>query len=489
MRVHTEKMRGVISYYIEKAFRNYQKRWLSNKAPFVANTGPRQVGKDYTYSGGCSIDCIAQPETIWNIVSATRIQAAQFIGDAKRHCEAILAALAAELPNSAVPKAEYKNAEIVFSNGSILKMLSATPQSIVGNRGNFLFNEVGINVNAEEVYETAFPIVTGARDNGKNARFIMVSNATKRGRFYEQFINGARSKYFHKIIGTWRGYFSEWLSGDLNWAAFDVERWLNKRETIYKSSIGARAFGQWFNCLFTDSSGNFFSEDLLDSISVDTFDYLENISKAQQIIGMDIGRKVHPTVIQPLIQFADKWVQSKHLRSVLRGARYEAQLLELERIADARQTIAIVADKTGIGDALVEQIESVYPAITEGFAFTESSKWALVSNAKSFMESRNLLLDSSDLDLRMELDSIEVSENGHKSTVIFPENKTNPENITHCDNASALFLGAWGARGLRDTTPLAYDAPRAGRGAALADAQPKGAIMGAWQGFNLKQGW
>ena len=120
---------------------------------------------------------------------------------------------------------------------------------------------------------------------------------------------------------------------------------------------------------------------------------------------------------------------------------YRAQRAHLASIAKERQTYKAVIDSTGSGDETAEEAAREMPFEVVQFKFSAQSKQALFTTLREGIDGGTLWIPASDLDLRMELESLTAHYRpGNVLAIEIPR-----EGGGHGDRAIALALAEYGA--------------------------------------------
>lgn len=441
------------------ALRRYQLTWLiaSRRHWATAHLGSRQVGKDWTWAWDVAAEMMTVPGTRWNVLSATARHAQQFLADVKRHLLAMRAALTAW--GLKAPDFEQGRQSVTLlglDNDSTLESHAATVRAVVGKRGSFLLNEVGVLPRPQDVYEAALPVVTGQLDQGRRARLVLVGNATATGTFWHTFWSGSLSRDFTKLVSTWSDCFRDWLTqvhGSGSATRVRIEAWLTERSRWRQQAMGRAAFAQWYQCQWRAPVDGFLSPTLIDQRSVDPAEVLGDAlwqPHTQQVIGWDIGRHVHPSVQMPVLAHGSggRPALQQIAPQVLWGQPYHVQQDALGALIAQRQTVGVAIDSTGPGDNPTEEAQRRWPHLIQPVNLNPSSWWALASNVRALLEDGGLWLDRADLDTRMDLEGVQVLPGRTVDKVALPERREGPGRESHGDRFAALALAAWAGRGL-----------------------------------------
>ena len=419
-----------------RIFRPYQARWiddiLASKHGRVAVLGGRQIGKDFILAGFlASFRALTRPHHTVNVVSSTDHHAKQMVLDIRRWLR-----LLAPHFGVTIEKGRDSKKEIALSNGSAIFSHASTPRALVGQRGDVILNEIGIIPHAEELYQAAYPIYTGARDNGKPAILVLISNASPRGTFWHRFWTDPERRGWVDIVAKW---------SDCMRSMGRSEEWIAETRETRVRDFGMPAFLQWYECVWRAASEGYIPDGLLRAHTYSEIPPEVFHGGTSLYVGYDVGRHMDPAAFARVLRDREgrMWLLPTETH---KNRPYKAQRAHIQAIVDdhaARRitTAGILIDSTGSGDEPAEASVERWPGIAEGFRFSAQSKWELFSRLRATLESGRLFIPGSDLDLRMELEAItlEPRDNG-PDRVVLPRDGSG-----HCDRAVAVALAVYAA--------------------------------------------
>lgn len=422
--------------------KRYQLAWVDalDEYDFCAINGARQIGKDFVLAFFAVSKALLEPGSSWNTFSASAKHASQWLDDCRAAYEFMRQmTVSVGLPLPILGTDNYKNnvTTIELYNGSFIRSNASTVRSAVGLRGSVLLNEIGVLPNARAMYEAVYPIVEGARDSGRNGKMMIVSNASRRGTFWHEWFTGSLSNGWHKITTTWTDAMrSRKKSPD----------WIAESKATKIRRLGQGGYAQWYECKWRASEEGYLPLTLIDRQTYGGGRAMQYTPRPNtpQIIGYDIGRHVDPSAWCRLLLPAHGQWQGKHVAletEAAKGMEYRAQRARLELMAMERETYRAVIDSTGSGDETAEECEREMPFEVTQFKFTTQSKQALFATLRSALSDGTLWIPDSDLDLRMELESLTAKYHaGGRLSIEIPR-----EGGGHGDRAIALALAEYGA--------------------------------------------
>lgn len=420
------------SAYIDTALRPYQRLWLDaiQQTGFAAILGGRQIGKDWTLGAFVALR-LWIPDDQWNTSSATRDHAKAFLSDVRTHYTRLAdACRALSLP---YPKLTVDaKQELATDWGSGVASHASTERSIVGRRGSFILNEVSQIPDAEALFEAAYPIVTGARGNGREAFFIIVGNASHQGSYWQTLWDGLNSRRWQRVITPWSAAMRLW---GMPGAQIDAER-----ERIL-SDLGLGVFQQWYECQWRPVGSYFYHPALLEAQTYGELPARWN--ELPQFVGYDVGRVNDPSAFCRLLDAGPGGLYALPTE-IMRQAPYPDQRRRLKAIVGERRTLRGYVDATG-NDDLAKQVRAETGGIVQPFHLTSGSKWGIFTGLRNEFELNRVWIPRTDTDLRMELESVTTEGKDTTLRIVLPRNDKG-----HGDRAVALALGVE-ARGKAST--------------------------------------
>jgi len=431
------------------ADRPYQVDWLlqilgQGASGRVAILGGRQIGKDYVALSFvaawrmCTIE-----DHVVNVVSATDKHAMQMVKDVKRWIYLLQYVFDLGIDPRNDSKKEFR-----LVNGSVLYSHAGTVRAIVGQRGDIYLNEIGVRdpKTAKELIEAAGPIHDGAMDQGKPSLWMITSNATRRGHPWHTFWTTEESDDFVKIKSTWSDCMRSMGRSD---------KWIAQVREARIKRYGLGAFLQWYECVWRSESEGFLPAKLMQQHQYHTLPPTVMQPGNTQYIGYDVGRINDPSAFARTIR-QDQGLLWALPTEARHSMRYKAQRDHIQGLIDRANTSGVSTnrieiDATGIGHEPAECSEERWPGIARGHVINAQTKLAMFNRLKATIEAGKLYLPAGDIDLMMELESIELEPRDHTADrIVLPR-----ENGKHCDRAFALALSVWGAT---DPTSNYWDA-------------------------------
>jgi len=409
---------------------NWTEAWAVHK--FIGILGGRQLGKDWWLEYMLAWEFCVRREVDWVVISATRGHAKIFLRGVRRWIDKfrrLAISVQSPFPDILVDSAF----ELVSSWGTTVSVSSGTVRSLTGKRGGVILNEVPLIPDASDLFPSAFAQVERAIDLGKPVKLIMVGNASFIGTYWHEWWTTRI-----KSPGDWRMITQPWSSGLRLCGKSEFE--IKERAQKILANLGGNqaAFNQWYECDFRSAEGCLFEPELIMENSYD--DTTFSCKDSRDFIGYDVGRVNDPST----------WatVQVHNGVGYMRNVREEFDMSIPEQRALTRSlctanTGSVTIDATGIGRALVDDLRAELRGITmlRDFTIGSHSKWELFGLLRAAISEGKVQLPLSDVDLRMQLESIQTELNAQdKVKVILPRIGNQ-----HGDKAVAAALAVHGA--------------------------------------------
>ena len=427
-------LHDVIAAVFQRVLRTYQIEWMgqAESHSWLAILGGRQIGKDFTFAFYATGKALMEPGSEWHTFSASQKHAGAWLDDCRNAYKLIRNAAGAvgiTIPALGADGRRDNVTGIRLHNGSTISSHASSVRSAVGLRGSVLLNEVAVLPNASDMYEALEPIVSGALDNGRAGKMIIISNASRRGTWWHRFWSGPLSSGWHKVTTTWEQAYTSMGKS---------RQWLDKRIARRVRRLGGGGYAQWYDCTWRSSEEGYLSLTLLERQTYRSEDWTPT-RRMPQVIGYDVGRHVDPaSFVRVIVDGLRRYALTSEARHKM---PYAAQRQHLANIGMERRTLSAVIDSTGTGDSQAEECAAQMPFEVVPFTFTAQSKWALFSRLKQSLESGELWIPDDDLDLRMELEALTaVYRPGGSVGIDIPR-----EGGGHGDRAVALALAEYGA--------------------------------------------
>ena len=165
--------------------------------------------------------------------------------------------------------------------------------------------------------------------------------------------------------------------------------------------------------LWVESTHTFFPLDLIAACidpeldnTASLYRYIEDIEKidpdqlhGQYYAGLDLGKQVDHSVLS-IVQLNEKnQVRQVHKRQFPLGTPYPEVIAYAAKAYQAFDLEGMYVDKTGIGDAVVDELDDIGIPEVKGVFFTDIEKENMLNYLKLLMEKKQLKLQGSDKQL------------------------------------------------------------------------------------------
>ncbi|GLQ20493.1 terminase large subunit domain-containing protein [Algimonas porphyrae] len=178
------------------------------------------------------------------------------------------------------------------------------------------------------------------------------------------------------------------------------------------------------------------------------------------VLGWDVARKVDLSVLY-LFELVGNRLEEREL-IVMKGLRFSEQYGEVDRLFERYRIIKFNIDQTGMGEAVVEEMEERHgESIVEGVMFTSANKLEIAMVLKRRFEDEEMLISNDPL-LRADLRSIKKSGGASGRPVFANDNNKDDDTDGHGDRFWAAGLATLAA----ETGEIQYDYHSAARSSA-----------------------
>jgi phage FluMu gp28-like protein len=135
---------------------------------------------------------------------------------------------------------------------------------------------------------------------------------------------------------------------------------------------------------------------------------LENIKPIQQtrryyFAGLDLGKEMDHSVLA-IVELKDKKrVRLVHKRVFPLGTPYPEVIAYTAKAHQTFDLMGSYVDKTGVGDAIVDELENIGISEVKGIFFTDTEKENMLSYLKLLMEKKQLKIRAEDRELMVQI--------------------------------------------------------------------------------------
>ncbi|MDR0966671.1 MAG: terminase family protein [Myxococcales bacterium] len=369
----------------------YQKRWLKDRSRWKVGMFSRQSGKSFVCTLEIALDCLkaeaAGRPTKWVILSRGERQAKEaMLEGVHKHLKAYQVAfdfledVEHELEGEDGITKRVKAQEVVFSGGSRIIALPATPDTARGFSANVFLDEFAFHKDSAKIWRAVFPIVS------RGWRLLVVSTPNGKGNKFYELVTGKSDSWsrhicdIHQAIAEGLPYDAE----ELRLALCDEDAW--RQEYLL----------EWL-----DEASNWLPFELIDSVEDESAGVPEKFSGGTCFIGNDIARHSHLWVAW-VVELVGDVLWTREIET-LKGASFAEQDATLDALIARYNPVRVCMDQTGIGEKPVEDAQRRYGSRIEGVKFTPGSKQTMADLAKRAFQDRKIRIPQGDNVLRRDL--------------------------------------------------------------------------------------
>lgn len=453
----------------------YQKRWIEDKSRFKIGMISRQGGKSFGTALEAVIDCL-EHKTKWVFLSAGERQSKELMSTAATHARALNLAISEIEGTFKDGKEEYKQLEIVFTNGSRIIGLPANPATARGHSAHILLDEFAFHKDSRAIWKALFPTVT----RGYKIRIISTPQG-KKNKFYElwtaktvQMFDGLNHEYKGERGGYSKHRIDIYAAVKMGLELKDEEGKLIEPEDLRLALNDDEAWAQEYEIDFLDELTAWLTYDLIEGVEdprvemsplwVDQLlaaaighhnewkqsEAQPNFSAGDEImknvlfpgelyIGFDVARVRDLSIIW-LDELIDGIARTRAIID-LRKQPFGVQRLVLFTLLRLKQVRRCCIDQTGIGADLSERAVELFGTYkVEPITFTSQSKEAMATGIKQSFEDRKDLIPA-ESNIRQSLHAVKKITT---TTGNFRFDADRDEKIGHADHfwAKALAIQA-----------------------------------------------
>jgi hypothetical protein len=184
--------------------------------------------------------------------------------------------------------------------------------------------------------------------------------------------------------------------------------------TEWREMMTKEEWQREIDALWVETTQTFFPMDLIASCINPELDNpastnkyieeLESINPFQQVrrhyfAGLDLGKQVDHSVLAVVELKDKKLVRLVHKRQFPLGTPYPEVIAYTAKAHQTFDFVGIYVDKTGVGDAVVDEMENIYIPDVKGVFFTDVEKENMLNFLKLLMEKKQLQIHGADKQL------------------------------------------------------------------------------------------
>lgn len=433
-----------------------QERWIKSKARLKLMEKCRRFGGSYAnnYAVAEKVSMKGNPFDAW-IGSRDLLAARLSINDVKLFSRVLNVACEDRGEVLLDHDKALRAFEVEFANGRFARGLSSSPDAFAGKQGWISLDEFALHKDPRQLYGIVQPGIM------RGGSLSIISTQRGSANFFNELVKEIKEKGNPKRFD----FFSINIEQAVNEGL-----WLKIQQTLEASGVEDERLG-WSDDEFLQSLRNecateemwlqeYMCQPCDDNSALLTWQEILAASRtdgeisallrdvpltAPRYVGMDIGRRNHPSVI---------WQWVKH-----NGLLIEEAVIPLQSMAFAKQeevlfellaklpVVRCLVDATGLGMQLAENAVTKFPGKVTPVTFNPQSKVAMAAGAKRKFQD-GIVRMRDETKRQYELYSIKQRAGSADSIVITSEAGLSDG---HSDYAWAAFLGLAGADGRAST--------------------------------------
>jgi len=346
--------------------------------------------------------------------------------------------------------------EVEFANGKFARALSSSPDSFAGKQGWLTWDEYALHRNNRQLFAIGMPAIMRGGGLG------IISTHRGTSNHFNELIREIKEK------GNPKGF--ELHTINIEDAVLKEGLWLKIQQQLEAAEVEDERLG-WSDEEFLQSLRNECTTDEMwnqeymcipcdDSAALLTWEEILQASctelemrllladvplSAPRYIGMDIGRKNHPSVIWQWVHYKGLMIEEE-VTPLLNMPFAEQEKVLFEKL-HRLPIVSARIDATGLGMQIAENAVTKYPGKVQGVVFNQSVKTEMAVYAKRRFQDLQVRVRD-DTKRQYELYSLK-QKSGSGDSIIIKEDAGLSEK--HSDYAWAAFLGLHAAEGQQST--------------------------------------
>lgn len=195
-------------------------------------------------------------------------------------------------------------------------------------------------------------------------------------------------------------------------------------------------YAQEYYCAWVESGVQFLTAGDLDRVSDPACGRPDGYRGGPVVIGWDVARERHPSVVACLERSHDTRVWHVREIAVWRSVPLTDQITLFRRVAGKYRVAKIVVDRTGQGEMVYDTLKNYYPGRVEGIRMSETARERIFWQLRdAIVSDRPWVRIPPDPELRADLLSIRLDQRRRRGGVSLDE-----RDDSHGDRAVALAL-------------------------------------------------
>ena len=402
----------------------YQEALLRDPAKRIAVRMSRQAGKTTTIAARAIWFAATHPKTTTLIV-APSLRQSMIMSD---KIEEFLYSIPEEKRRKIVSK--IQRTVIRFRNGSKIIALPNSPQRLRGYTAHQVICDEAAFFRDDELvfYNVLYPMLSTTDG-------ILIVSSTPWGKnsvFYQMF----QSDAFSKHVVSWQD---------------PVRYGLIKREFIeeMRKALPLERFQREYEAAFVEDAKSYFPQDLITRcLDAELWFYdFEERAGGEFYMGIDFGKKVDHSAIAVVEREGDRLLL-RHVKQFKLEEPYASVIGYAKTLCDRYHSVfAVHADRTGVGEYIIEDMERSGIPNLEGITLTGPAKEEILGHMKQLMQNQAFRMPyDPDLVAEINCEEFEMTKDGH---IKFGH----PEG-THDDRLWAIALALYASRAQAKPRPM-----------------------------------
>ncbi len=423
-----------------------QTRWIKSKARKKAMQKTRRYGGSFAnaYAVTEKTSMKGNPFDSW-VGSRDLLAARLSINDVKHFSRVLKQACIDRGEVILDDESKLRAFEVEYANGRFSRALSSSPDSFAGKQGWITLDEFALHKNPRQLYS----IVQPGLMRGGGLSIISTHRGT--ANYFNELIKEIKEKGNPKKFELFTIHIEDavkeglWLKiqQGLEDAGVEDERlgWSDDEflQSLRDECATDEMWNQEYMCIPCDDSAALLTwEEILKAscTSTEMSALLADVPlSAPRYIGMDIGRRNHPSVIWQWVKYKGLLIEEE-VTPLLNMPFAEQERVLFEKLHRLPIVTARI-DATGLGMQIAENAVTAYPGKVQGVIFNQGIKTEMAVKAKRKFQDLIVRI-SDDTKKQYELYSLK-QKSGSSNQIIIKEDAGLSEK--HSDYAWAAFLG------------------------------------------------
>lgn len=437
-----------------------QERWIKSKARLKLMQKTRRFGGSYCNAYGVA-EKTARIGNIFDswIGSRDLLAARLSVNDIKFFSKVLNVACTDRGEIALDDERKLKAFEVEYANGRFARALSSSPDAFAGKEGWITLDEFALHKDPRQLYGIVQPGIM------RGGSLSIISTHRGTGNFFNELVKeivqkGNPKKFDLFTIniedavkeGLWLKILQKLEDNDIE----DERRGWSDDEFLQSLRAECATEEMWnqeYMCIPCDDSAALLTWELILQASCTEMEMnilLDDVPlSAPRYLGMDIGRRNHPSVIWQWVKW--KGVMIEEEVTPLLNMPFAAQEQVLFQKLESLPICSARIDATGLGMQLAENAVTAFPGKVEAVIFNQGVKAEMAVRAlRKFQDGGVRIRD--DTKRQYELYSLK-QRSGSNEKIIIKEDATLSEK--HSDYAWAAFLGLLAEDGAAQ--PFAYE--------------------------------